>query len=204
MPNDNIHARIVTFVGAKDIDGGVTFVADEVAPLLAQQKGYRGLTASADRARGVLGVLSLWASAADRDASESVLAKVREEARRVIGGEVVLETFERLVADFAGPPVVGSALVVRHIRMDPARIDENIASFRSKILPQMKAKPGYLGLFNMINRQTGQGVVSHAWVDEQAMEAAEADSQARGQQASADGVTCGDVSRRTVLFADLP
>jgi hypothetical protein len=68
----------------------------------------------------------------------------------------------------------------------------------------MRAKPGYVGLSNMINRQTGQGVVSHAWEDERAMEAGEADSEAFHRRASADGVTCGAVSLRTVLFADLP
>lgn len=203
MPQENTYASIATFVGASNIDEGVTFVAEEVAPLLRQQKGYRGLTASADRAGGVFGMLTLWESAADRDAAESVLAKVRDRSRDLIGGEVVVETYKRLVADRVAPPVVGSALVVTHIRMDPARIDANIASLKSNILPLMRAKPGYLGLFNMMNRQTGQGVVSHAWADQQSMEAGEADSEAFHQRAAADGVTCGDVSVRTVLFADL-
>lgn len=204
MPQDTTHASIATFVGASNVDEGVTFVADEVAPLLSQQKGYRGLTASADRAGGLFGMLTLWASAADRDAAESVLAKVRDHARDVIGGEVVVETYECVVADRAAPPAVGSALVVTHIRMDPARIDANIASLKSNILPLMRAKPGYLALSNMMNRQTGQGVVSHAWADQQAMELGEADSEAFHQRAAAESVTCGDVSVRTVLFVDLP
>ena len=91
--------RVVTLVGANNIDAGVDFVRDEVAPLLRQQKGFRGLTASADRAGGVLGVLSLWETEADRDASESALAKTREDARGIIGGELTVETFEELVLD---------------------------------------------------------------------------------------------------------
>ena len=204
MPEDNTHASITTFRGASNIDEGTTFVADEVAPLLRQQKGYAGLTASADRAGGVFGILTLWESAADRDAAESVLAKVRDQARDVIGGEVVVETYEQLVADRAAPPVVGSALVVTHIRMDPARIDASTASLKANIVPLMRAKPGYLAMSNMMNRQSGQGVVSHAWVDQHAMELGEADTEAFHERASAEGVTCGDVSVRTVLFADLP
>jgi hypothetical protein len=205
MPQDNnAHAYIMTLIGAKNIDGGLAFVDEKVAPLLRQQHGYRGLTASADRAGGVFGMLSLWESAAERDAGESVLGKLGEEARDLIGGDVVVETYEALVADLVRPPATGSALVLTHIRMDPARIDGNIASFRSEVLPKVKAKPGYLGLFNMVNRKTGQGVVSQAWVDEQAMESAEADRPALELQAAADGVTCGDVSRRQVVFADLP
>jgi hypothetical protein len=201
---DNIYASIATFVGATDIDSGATFAADEVAPLLRQQKGYRGLTASADRVGGVFGMLTLWETAADREAAESVLAKTRGRAGDVIGGELVVEAYELLVADLVAPPAVGSADVVTHIRMDPGTIDAVLASFRSGILPQMRAKPGYLGLFHMGNRQTGQGVVSHAWVDRQAMELGEADREVFHQRASADGVTCGDVSERTVVFVDLP
>ena len=203
MSKDNAHAFILTFVGAQNLDEGVTFAAEEAAPPLRQQKGYRGLTASVDRAGGVIGMLSLWERPADRDAAESVLAKIGDGAHGLLGGEVVIENYERLVADVARRPTVGAAVLLTPIRMDPARIDENVASFTSTLLPQIKAKPGYCALFLMMNRQTGQGVVSKAWVDEAARESAEADSQPLRGLAAADGVTCGGVSRRTVEFIEL-
>lgn len=72
-------ARAVTFTGATDIDAGMRYLQDTVAPLLREQKGFRGVTANADRSSGVLGVLSLWETEADRDANESTLVKAREE-----------------------------------------------------------------------------------------------------------------------------
>src|SRR5262249_21213771 len=72
-------ARIVTFTGATDIDAGIRYLSNTVAPLLAEQKGFRGVTASADRSGGVMGVLSLWETEADRDASGSTLVNAREE-----------------------------------------------------------------------------------------------------------------------------
>jgi len=36
-------SRVVTFTGVKDLDGGVVFVRDQVAPLMRQQHGFRGL-----------------------------------------------------------------------------------------------------------------------------------------------------------------
>jgi hypothetical protein len=63
-------SRIVTFTGAADVDAGVRYLQDTVVPMLHEQKGFRGVTASADQASGVLGVMSLWETEADRDASE--------------------------------------------------------------------------------------------------------------------------------------
>ena len=97
-------SRVVTFTGVKDLDGGVVFVRDQVAPLMRQQHGFRGLTASVDRSGAVLGVLSLWDSEADRDASEGALAKTREEAqdeaRRLIAE--AREEAERIRAEARG------------------------------------------------------------------------------------------------------
>src|SRR5437588_525084 len=73
-----MYTRLVTFTGAADIDGGLNFVRDTVAPMLREQHGFRGITAGVDRSQGVLGVLSLFDTEADRDASESAMAKVRE------------------------------------------------------------------------------------------------------------------------------
>jgi len=55
-----MHTRVLTFTGAKNIDGGVDYLRQKVVPLLKEQKGYRGVNASADRSGGVLGILSLW------------------------------------------------------------------------------------------------------------------------------------------------
>jgi len=101
--------RIVSFTGAKDIDAGIAYVRDTVAPVLHQQKGFRGTTASADRAGKVFSVLSLWDTAADREASESALLKVREEGQKIIGGQLTVELFEAGVATFSLEiPDVGS------------------------------------------------------------------------------------------------
>src|SRR5260370_12426393 len=116
------------------------------------------MPASADRYGGLLGVLSLWQSEADRDASESALGKTRDEARKMLGGQLTVETFEEQVVEVGKPPTVGSALMVTRISMDPAKIDENIEFFKKEIAPQIKAAPGYRALRNMINRQTGEGI----------------------------------------------
>jgi hypothetical protein len=72
--------RTVTFTGAREIDAGLDFVREHALPVLRQQQGFQGLTASVNRSDGVLGVLSIWETAEARDASDSALGKVREDA----------------------------------------------------------------------------------------------------------------------------
>jgi heme-degrading monooxygenase HmoA len=195
--------RTVTFTGATDIDAGMRYLQDTVAPLLREQKGFRGVTASADRSGGVLGVLSLWETEADRDASESTLVKAREEGRRVIGGEITVENFEELLVEIANPPTPGCSLLLRRISMDPAKIDENLSSFRQEVLPQIKANPGFCAVRNMINRQTGEGIVGTVWADKASTDAAAEAGEARREQAVQRGVTFGEQTKREIVFVDL-
>jgi heme-degrading monooxygenase HmoA len=198
-----MHTRVLTFTGAKNIDAGVDFLRQKVVPLLNDQKGYRGITASADRSGGVLGILSLWETQADREASDSALAKARQESIDIVGGELTVETFEQLLAEVDHPPGSGSALMVTRISMDPANIDENFAFFKSDVLPRFKANAGFQSVRNMLDRETGHGLVGTVWANQDAMKAAAAEAQSRRQEGIARGVSFGDVSYREILFIDL-
>lgn len=199
-----MHVRVVSFTGAKDIDGGVRFVHERVLPMLSEQQGFRGLTASADRDGGVFAVLTLWDTAEDRDATESTLFPIRQEAAGVIGGDVSVELYEQLVSEVGeSPPGAGSALMVTPTSMDPARIDDNAAYFTSQVAPTITASPGFQGLRNMIDRSTGEGLVGSAWSDAAARDQAAHDAMARRDQAAERGVTLGQPSLREILFADM-
>jgi heme-degrading monooxygenase HmoA len=198
-----MHTRVVTFTGVKDFEGGLALVRDEVNPILKEQQGYRGTTVSADRSGGVLGILSLWDSAAEREASFGALAKARKQGVEITGGEMTIESFEEMVAEISEIPAVGSALMVTRISMDPAKIDANLEFFKSEVLPRIKANSGYQALRNMINRETGDGAVGAVWRDQESMKAAAADAQSRRGDAISRGVNFGDVSFREVLLMEL-
>ena len=198
-----MHTRVLTFTGAKNIDGGVDYLRQKVVPLLKEQKGYRGVTASVDRSGGVFGILSLWETESDREASESALAKARQEGLDITGGQLTVETFEQLLSEVADPPGPVSALMVTRISMDPAKIDENLAFFKSDILPRIKANAGFQAVRNMIDRKTGHGLVGTVWANQDAMNTAAAEAQSRRQEGIARGVSFGDVSYREILFADM-
>ncbi len=178
--------RVLTFTGAKNIDDGVAFVRDNAVPVLQQHKGYRGITASADR-----------------DASFAPLAELRRQGLDVVGGELTVESFEQLVEEVASPPTVGSALMVTRISMDPAKVDENVGVFKSEILPRIKAAPGFRALRHMIDLKSGRGAVGSAWADQDAMNNAAAEAQSRRDEGRARGVSFEGDSYREIVFADM-
>ena len=195
--------RIVSFTDAKDIDAGIEFVRSTVAPLLHQQKGFRGTTASTDRAGGLFSVLSLWESEADRDASDSALLKVREEAVKIIGGHLSVELFEEVFFELVGgPPSVGSFLLVTRAKSDPAKVDEVVERFRGEVLPQIRTAPGLLAVRQMVNRETGDGAVGTLWRDADAMRAGLRAAEER-QRTLELPVTIVDRSQREIVFVDL-
>ncbi|HEV3130362.1 MAG TPA: hypothetical protein VGY51_00270 [Acidimicrobiales bacterium] len=161
------------------------------------------MTASASQSERVIGILSLWDTAADRDASDSALGKARQEAAKLVGGDLSVETFELMVAEIREPADVGSALMVTRLSMEPAKIDENLGFFNREVLPRITAAPGFRALRNMINRQSGEGVVGSAWADQEAMMAASEQAMARRPEAISRGVNFGETSYREIVFADL-
>ena len=100
-----MHTRLLTFSGATNIDAGVSYLRDGVVPLLDAQRGYRGVSASADRAGEIFSVLSLWDSEADCAASNSSLGEARERTLKLVGGSLTIENLEQAVSSVIKIPL---------------------------------------------------------------------------------------------------
>lgn len=198
-----MYTRVVTLTGVKDVDALLASIQEKSLSTLRAQRGYKGLSVSADRSGGVAGTLTLWESEADRDSSDSALAKLREEALGQFADDMKIDSFEERVVEMSRPSEVGSRLLVTRVSMDPAKVDENIEYFKREVAPQIKAAPGFRILRNMINRQTGEGIVGSVWDDEQSMQAAAEFAKARRSEADARGVTFGEMSFREIIFIDM-
>ena len=199
-----MYARVITFTGANNIDDGLTFVTEKVLPQVASLQGYGGLSISADRQGGVFGILSLWDTEAGREASFDALADARQEGLNIVGGKMSVENFEQVVLEVGDPPpAAGCTVLVQRVSLKPAAVDDELAVFKSEIVPRIKANAGFRGLRNLLNRETGEAIVGTAWTDADSAHAAMADAQQRRQQAIDRGVTFGETSEREILFTDL-
>ena len=196
--------RMNSATGVKDVDRLVELVTDKVLPALQDKKGFRGLTVSGDRDGGDVGILSLWDTMEDLDASESAVAGLREETISLVGGSVTVSKLEQLGGAVGDPPPeVGCSIRIVSTKLDPARVDEMAEMFRTQILPRIKANPGFRGARNMIDRKTGTGNVGTVWSDEASMKAAEQGAKERNEEARRQGVEIGEPHYRKVLFTHL-
>ena len=197
--------RLLTWTGATNVKGGIEYVRDTALPIVRQQHGYQGLSASLESSANILSLLSVWETESDREASESALVKARDEGTELIGGTLQVERLEEVARELLKQPQVGCALMVSSFSMDPAVIDDNVAFFKREVVPQIKSAPGFCALRNMVNRSTGEGYVGTIWEDQAAAEGQREASQARrAAVASQRGITFGPLSFREILLIDNP
>ena len=199
-----MYARVVMLTGVKDIDAAVAYLQGDPLSVVRSQRGYKGMSAGADRSSGLLGILSLWETAADRDASESALAKTREDARKDLASGLTVEALDQVAVQVGNPPTPGCALALTRISIDPGKVAEVIEHFKKEILPEVIGYPGFRSMRNLINPETGEGMVTSIWDDEKSREAALEVAQGRRDEAAARGVTFGERILGEVVFTDLP
>ena len=196
-----MYARLVTINGA-DVDGALKYIEETVAPLLAQQKGFVQFGVSGDRSRGLVSAISVFETKADLDASESAMVKVRQEGVETFGGQAAVAYFEQVVLEVGEtPPQPGCALRLTTYKMDPARIDEHIAWFKSEVVPGIMSTPGIRAVRNMVNRETGEGRVGVVYSDKASLEASEGDRQPRLAAARSRGIEIGEDDVLEILYA---
>jgi heme-degrading monooxygenase HmoA len=198
-----MYARVIMLTGLQDIDAAVAYLEETALPAVRAQNGYEGLSAAADRSSGRLGVLTLWATAADREASNSALSKVREEGRNQLAADMTVETFDQQAVQIGRRPEVGNRVLVTRISMDPSRVKDNVEYFKSEVMPQVSAAPGFRTLRNLIDPDTGEGIVSSIWDDEQSLQAALEATEERRAMAASRGVTFGERMLAELVFVDL-
>ena len=198
-----MYARVIMLTGVHDIDAAVAYLRETALPAVQGQHGYQGLSAAADRSTGRLGVMTLWSTAADREASNSALSKLREEARSELADDMTVETLDQQAVEIGRRPEVGNSVLITRISMDPSRVRDNVEYFKSEVVPQVSAAPGFRSLRNLINPETGEGLVSSIWDDEQSLKAALEATEERRAAAASRGVTFGERILAELVFTDL-
>lgn len=197
-----MYARNINFTGT-DVDRAIEFIDKEVAPVAIQQKGFRQLAAAGDRSGGVLSILSVWDTLEDLQASDSALAKFRQEATERFGGRLdSVDVFEQFVMEMGkNPPAPGCVIRIQDTRLPADRIDELTTFFRSEILPGILGNPEVRAVRNMIDRQTGQGRISVVFSDQAALQASESARKERMATAGGRGVEFGEARILEVLYS---
>ena len=196
-----MHARLITVRGATKIDETVEFIRDNIVSDLRQQKGFESINLAGNHSGGTFTVLTVWQTEADRDSSEGFSEKARNEALKILGGQLTVDHFEEVLREVGSiPPAPGDKLHVRSLKMDPAKVDENLAFFKETVLPDIKSTPGFLAVRQLINRQTGEGRVGTVWADEPSLKAALQKAEQRRSLGTSRGIEFGEDLQLEILY----
>ena len=160
-----MYARSTTFHGrAGNLDAGMTFVRNEVGPMVDKIEGSRGLSVLVDQQTGQCIATSSWESEASMHASDELLRPMRDRGRDIFGGSMQLDQWEIAVMRRTHH---GECCRVSWLQGDP---DAMTATFRDVLHPELE-KPSISSASLLVNRSTGLGCATTAWETRAAMEA---------------------------------
>lgn len=194
-----MYARSTTFQGRPDnIDAGITFINNEVGPMLDQIEGCRGLSMLVDRESGHCIATSSWENEAVMRASDEQLRPLRDRGRDILGGSMQVDEWEIEVMHRTHH---GECCRVSWLQGD---LDAMTEIFRVGILPQLEQTPGFCSASLLVNRSTGLGCATTAWETREAMEASRSSADDMRQRAASDaGGEIVDVHEFDLAYAHL-
>lgn len=176
-----MYARSTTFHGIPDnIDAGIMFVTDEVAPVLDRMEGCRGLSMLVDHETGECIVTSSWDTEEAMRTSDEQIRPIRDRGQDILGGASQVDEWEIAVMHRTHH---AECCRVSWLQGD---LDSMTETFRVGLLPELEQMPGFCSASLLVNRSTGLGCATTAWESRSAMEASRASADEMRRRAASD------------------
>jgi quinol monooxygenase YgiN len=194
-----VYARSTTFHGRpENIDAGIAFFKDEVAPMLDQIEGCRGLSMLVDRETGQCIATSSWQDDAAMRASDAQLRPIRDRGRDILGATMQVDEWEIAVMHRSHH---GECCRVSWLSGD---LDAMTETFRVGILPDLERTSGFCSASLLLNREAGIGCATTTWESRSAMESSpSAADDMRSRAVSDAGGEIVDVHEFDLAYAHL-
>lgn len=176
-----MHARSTTFHGRpENIDAGIAFVKNEVAPTLDQIEGCRGLSMLVDRESGQCIATSSWEDEAAMLASDQRLRPIRDRGRDILGASMQVDEWQIAVMHRSHH---GECCRVSWLQGD---LDAMTANFRAGVVPELEQTSGFCSASLLVDRSAGLGCATTAWETRAAMEASRSAADDMRMRAASD------------------
>lgn len=152
-----MYARSTTMrVRPEALDDLVTYVRDDVTPMVTQLEGCIGISLLTDRDTGRCIATSAWQTEeAMRDSAERIRAS-REQAAERFGGTPEIHEWEIAVLHRAHRAGDGACARVTWTRTDAANLDQVIHAYRDSLMPWWEETPGFCSNSLMVDRREGR------------------------------------------------
>jgi heme-degrading monooxygenase HmoA len=149
------------------VDDLVTYVRDEVMPMVTQMDGCIGLSLLTDHDSGRCIVTSAWETEEARRASAEGVRESRERAAEMFDMTPEVEEWEIAVLHRAHRD--GACARVTWTRTDPANLDPMIDAYRHSLMPWWEETPGFCSNSLMVNRGDGRCASAVVFENREAM-----------------------------------
>jgi quinol monooxygenase YgiN len=150
-------ARSTTIQGnPQNMDSGIDYVRRQVMPALREMEGCVGLSMLCDRETGRCIITSAWRDEAAMHDTEGAVYDLRRRAAEMLGGSPEVQEWEIALMHRMHEAHNGACARVIWVTGDPARTEDDVASFRMGVLPKMEELPGFCSVSLMLDRDKGR------------------------------------------------
>lgn len=153
------------------IDDAITYVRDTVVPFVASLEGTLGLSMLVNRSTGRTITSTAWRSEEAMRDSLDMLASIRDEGARIMGGRALPEQWTVAERDRVRAPEPGFGNRSTRLSFDPADTDLLIDTYRATSIPALRLLPGYCGAVLLVDRDEGKAVSSVTFDSRDSLEA---------------------------------
>lgn len=201
-----MHARVLRLTGsAEKIDDGVEGYKSRVAPALRDQDGYAGARLLINRETGASMSITFWRDEEASRASFEALTSIRGEATSRFGSATPeSKVYEAVVQHRPQPTEAGNWVRITTFSGDPAKVEDGIGHFDSRVIPDMSQLHGFRGAVLVVDRATGDALAATIWDSKADLDASSSPaSPIRAAALEAMGGSDPQVGNYEVAFAEL-
>ena len=171
-----MYGRVIRMKGdPAKTDEGIKVWTQNILPLIKKQKGFSGVSLMGSRKTGDGVSVAYWET---EQAMKEARAQVRPEADKVMGptGRSIVEENECEVAvqERFKPPKSGTWVRITTVDGDPAKINEGISDYKSKVVPNVQKQPGARAAILLVDRKAGKSFSGTIWDTEKDLQNSDA------------------------------
>ncbi|MGY1643534.1 antibiotic biosynthesis monooxygenase [Geodermatophilus sp. SYSU D00703] len=170
-----MYARTTTIRGNPGaIDEGIAYLRDEVMPAVQQMDGFVGLSLLADRDTGRCIVATAWQTEEAMRATMDRVGPLRDRAAQILGGQPEVRGWEIAVLHRVREAPAGARVRVTWPRIEPARFDRLLDTFRMGVLPRLEEMEGFCSASLLVDRREGLAAGAVTFADRAALDSSRA------------------------------
>lgn len=202
-----LFSRVVRLKGdPSTVDKRTSQWTQQILPLIKKQKGFAGVSYMGNRKTGDGFSVSYWET---EQAMKDSRGQIRPQAEKIlseVGGSIVEDDeCEVAVQERFQPPKVGTWARVTTVEGDPAKIDQGISSFKTRIVPTIQKQRGGRAAILLVNRKAGKSFGGTVWDTEKDLQDSEAAvSGIRQEVAQQVGARNPKVEAFEIYYTEIP